>query len=91
MFTLLQKAIIIMALLRVLSGSIELFAAFLMLRFNNIEKALVINGSLSLIGPLFLIISVAVGLYDMADKIPIQKMIWIVLGVVCILYGVKSG
>ena len=91
MFTLLQKAILIMALLRVLSGSIELFAAFLMLRFNNIEKALVINGSLSLIGPLFLIISVAVGLYDMADKIPIQKMIWIVLGVVCILYGVKSG
>lgn len=87
-----QKTIIIMALLRLISGSIELFAAFLMMRFNDIEKALVINGTLSLIGPVFLIISVTVGLYDMAGgDLPFKKMIWIISGVACILYGVKSS
>jgi len=91
MFSLLQKAIIIMALLRLVSGSIEILAALLIIRVNDIEKALVINGTLSLIGPTILIVSVAVGLYDLADKIPFDKFIWIILGVACILYGVKSS
>lgn len=91
MFNILQKTILIMALLRILSGSIEILAAFLMMRYNDIEKALIINGSLSLIGPIILIISMAVGLYDLADKVPFHKLIWIILGVSCILYGVKSS
>lgn len=87
----LKKAIILMALLRVISGSIEIMAAYLMVHFNDVEKALVINGTLSLIGPFILMISIAIGLYDLADKLSIQKLFWIILGVGCILYGVKGS
>ncbi|HEY4553075.1 MAG TPA: YqhV family protein [Bacillaceae bacterium] len=91
MITFLEKAVIGMALLRILSGSIELFAAFIMIRLNDIEKALVINSSLALIGPIVLITTTAIGLFGIADKISLGKFLWIFLGVGCILYGVKSS
>ncbi|GAA0316254.1 YqhV family protein [Bacillus carboniphilus] len=90
MFIFLEKAIIAMAFLRVISGSIEIFAALLILKFNDIEKALLINGSLALIGPIIMIISVTIGLVGIADKVSISKLIWIACGVGCILYGVNS-
>ncbi|MBS4176122.1 YqhV family protein [Lederbergia citrea] len=91
MITFLEKAVIGMAFLRLLSGSVELFAAFLMIRFNDIEKALVINSSLALIGPIILIITTAIGLLGMADRIQFGKIIWVFLGVGFILYGLKSS
>lgn len=91
MFTFFEKAVVGMALLRLLSGSIEVFAAFLMLRFNAVEKALVINSSLALIGPTILIITTAIGLYGIADKVSLAKFIWIFIGVGCIFYGVKGN
>ncbi|MBY7143170.1 YqhV family protein [Virgibacillus sp. NKC19-3] len=90
MFTLLEKTVIGMALLRVLSGFIEIFAAYLMIRFNEIDKALIINSSLAIIGPLVLLITTTIGLFGMADKLSFEKFIWIILGVLFILYGVKS-
>ncbi|MBS4202404.1 YqhV family protein [Bacillus sp. FJAT-49732] len=91
MITLLEKAVIGMALLRLLSGSIEIFAAFLMIKYNDVEKALVINSSLALIGPTILIITTTIGLFGIADKIAFGKFVWIFLGVAFIIYGVKSG
>lgn len=91
MFHYLEKAIIGMALLRMLSGSIEIFAAFLFLKVNNVEKALIINSSLALIGPVILIATTTIGLFGLADKISFTKILWILFGVGCILYGVKSG
>lgn len=91
MITILEKTVLAMAILRLLSGSFEVFAAFLMLRFNDIEKALVINSSLALIGPLILIVTTAIGLFGIADKVSFSKFIWIILGVMFILYGVKSN
>lgn len=91
MFHLLERAIIAMALLRVLSGSIEVLAAYLMIRFNEIEKALMINSSLALVGPLILITTTAIGVYGIADKLSLGKLVWIFLGVGFILYGLKSN
>lgn len=91
MITLLEKAVIGMALLRLLSGGIEIFAALLMIRFNEVEKALIINSSLALIGPMILIITTTIGVIGLADKISFSKFVWIFLGVACILYGVKSN
>lgn len=91
MFQFLEKAIIGMALLRMLSGSIEIFAAFLFLKVNDIEKALIINSSLALIGPTILIITTTIGLVGIAEKISLTKMLWIFCGVGFILYGVKSS
>ncbi|RKQ14556.1 DUF2619 domain-containing protein [Oceanobacillus bengalensis] len=86
----LEKAIIAMALLRILSGSIEIFAAFLMLKFNEIEKALIINSSLAFVGPLILIITTTIGLAGMAEKVSFGKFFWIFLGVSLIIYGIKK-
>lgn len=90
MFHLLEKAIIGMALLRIISGSIEILAAFLFMKFNDIEKALLINSSLALVGPMILIATTTIGLIGIADKISFTKMMWIVCGVGFILFGVKS-
>ncbi|MDY0406558.1 YqhV family protein [Virgibacillus sp. 179-BFC.A HS] len=91
MFTILEKTIAFMALLRILSGCIEVFAAYLMIRFNDIEKALIINSSLALIGPLILILTTTIGIFGIADKLSFSKVFWIALGVGCILYGVKHN
>ncbi|MDF1511276.1 YqhV family protein [Robertmurraya sp. DFI.2.37] len=91
MFQFLEKAIIGMALLRILSGSIEIFAALLILKVNQVDKALVINSSLALIGPIILILTTTIGLIGIAEKVSFTKMLWIFCGVGLILYGVKSS
>jgi len=83
-----EKALFIMVLFRILSGSIEIFAAFLMFRLNDIEKAILINSSLALIGPFIFIVTTIIGLSGIADKISFQKFIFILLGVSLIMYGV---
>lgn len=90
MWHMLEKAIIGMALLRIISGSIEILAALLMIKVNQVDKALIINSSLALVGPLILIATTTIGLVGVADRIPFSKIIWILLGVAFILIGVKS-
>jgi len=84
----LEKALFIMVLARMLSGSIEIFAAYLMFHFNDLEKAILINSSLALIGPFIFILTTIIGLFGLADKISLQKFIFILLGVCLIMFGV---
>jgi len=91
MFQMFDKAILGMAFLRIFSGSLEILVALIILKLNNVEKALVINSSLALIGPLILITTTSIGLIGMADKISFTKIIWVFIGIAFILYGVKSG
>ncbi|WP_318502673.1 YqhV family protein [Bacillus sp. T3] len=86
-----EKAILSMSLLRILSGSIEIMVALLFLKYNNIEKALVLNSSLALVGPIILILTTTIGLVGIAEKISFIKILWIFTGVAFILYGVKSS
>jgi putative exporter of polyketide antibiotics len=90
MFIIFEKAVLGMALLRLISGSIEIFAAIIMLKFNTVEKALIVNSSLALIGPLILILTTTIGLMGIVEKISYMKMLWIFLGVGFIFVGVKS-
>ena len=90
MFNTIDKVVLGMALLRILSGSIEISAALLMLKFNNIEKALLVNSSLVLIGPIILIVTTSIGLSGIAAQISYVKIFVIFLGIACILYGVLS-
>lgn len=83
-----DKIVIGMALLRVLSGSIELTAAFLMYRLQSVEKALIVNSSLALVGPLVFIGVTALGLFGMADRLTFGKLMWIGAGVACLLIGI---
>jgi putative exporter of polyketide antibiotics len=61
-----------------------------MLKFNSVEKALVVNSSLALIGPIILILTTSIGLLGIVEKISYMKMVWIFLGVGFIFVGVKS-
>jgi hypothetical protein len=83
-----DKAAVSMAMLRMLSGSLELTAAIVMLRFNDVQKALVINSMLALVGPLVLISTTAIGLVGLSDKLSPVKFVWILAGVGCLLIGI---
>lgn len=91
MFHIFEKAILGMALLRILSGSIEILVALLILKFNDVEKALVVNSSLALVGPIILMITTTIGLVGLSEKVSLTKLIWVFGGVACILYGIKSN
>ena len=84
----LNKIVLSMASLRVLSGTIEICAALLMLRMNQIDKALAVNASLALVGPLILITTTTIGLVGMSDKLSFDKLAWIIGGVTCLLIGI---
>jgi len=83
-----NKIVLAMATLRLMSGSIEMLAALLMLRLNQIDKALAVNSSLALVGPLVLLTTTAVGLAGLADKLSPSKLMWITTGVACLLIGI---
>lgn len=90
MFLIIEKVVLGMAMLRFLSGGIEITAAILMIRFNSIEKAIMVNSSLAIIGPLILILTTTIGVWGIVENISFIKLFWIILGVSFILIGVKS-
>ncbi|MFY0543273.1 YqhV family protein [Brevibacillus sp. H7] len=85
-----EKAIIGMAALRLMSGTIEILAALLILKVNQVEKALLINSGLALVGPFVLLTTTTIGLVGLSDRISFWKVAWIFSGVVCIFIGVRK-
>jgi len=83
-----DKFVLGMAALRIVSGSLELIAALLMLRLNEVEKALIVNSSLALVGPLVLITTTTIGLAGIADRLPPSRFLWIAAGVACLFIGI---
>lgn len=86
----LDKFVTSMASLRMLSGSIEILAAILMLKLGRVDKALAVNSALAFVGPSILIITTAIGLSGMADRLSWSKILWIGLGVTCLLIGIMK-
>jgi len=87
-----NKVVLTMGMLRLLSGSIEIAAALIMLRLNQIDKALAVNASLALVGPIILISTTTIGLVGLSDKLSLGKMLWVTAGVACLLIGIlKKG
>ncbi|WP_068775282.1 YqhV family protein [Paenibacillus sp. FJAT-26967] len=84
----LNKIVLTMASLRLFSGTLEIAAALIMLRFNQIEKALLVNTGLALAGPLILLSTTTIGLVGIAEKLSFGKMLWVVAGVSCIFIGI---
>jgi len=86
----LNQAVFAMGLLRIISGTIELCAGLLMWRLNAVEKALMVNAALAMVGPLVLLTTTTIGLVGIADRLSLAKLLWIGIGVTCILIGVKA-
>jgi Protein of unknown function (DUF2619) len=83
-----SKIVLSMGMLRLLSGSIEILAAILILRAGQIEKALLVNSGLALVGPLVLLMTTTIGLVGVAEKLSFSKMLWVLVGVSCIFIGI---
>ncbi|WP_017381536.1 YqhV family protein [Paenisporosarcina sp. TG-14] len=90
MAVLIEKALILMVILRLLSGSIEVSAALLMFKLNDLEKALYINSLLALVGPVVLIITTGIGLYGLTEKISLLRIICLFSGILLILFSLKA-
>ncbi|WP_349407747.1 YqhV family protein [Pseudalkalibacillus sp. SCS-8] len=87
-FDLFDSTVLNMAGLRLLSASFELTAVVLMLYFNSIHKAIIINGSLALVGPIIFVATMTLGLVGLADDLSIGRLLLIGLGVGLILFAV---
>ncbi|MFG3612602.1 MULTISPECIES: YqhV family protein [Rummeliibacillus] len=85
-----DKSVLIMVVMRLFSGSLEIMAALFMFRFNNLEKAFYINTMLALVGPTVLIITTAVAMFGLADKISMTRMICLFAGVTLILISMNA-
>ncbi|WP_338551845.1 YqhV family protein [Paenibacillus sp. KS-LC4] len=84
----LNKIVLAMASLRLASGTIEICAAIIMLKLNQIDKALVVNSSLAMVGPLILIATTTIGLVGLADKLSYSKFLWVAAGILCLMIGI---
>lgn len=85
-----EKALIIIIALRLISGSIEITAAALMFKFNDLEKAFYINTLLALVGPIILIVTTGIALVGLSEKISLLRMICLFGGIILILFSLKS-
>lgn len=84
-----ESALLYMVLLRILSGSLEITAAGMMFKSNDLEKALTINSMLALVGPTVLIVTTGIGVTGLSEKISLLKMLCLFCGIVLILLSFK--
>ncbi|MEA4884317.1 MAG: DUF2619 domain-containing protein [Clostridia bacterium] len=78
-----------MAALRAVAGSLEVFAAVLMLHSGSVMHAMRINAFLALAGPAFLFAVSAVGLLGAASGLSPAKVLLIACGVALIYAGTR--
>ena len=86
-----EKALLLIIMLRLLSGSIELTAAMFMMKYNDLEKAFYINTLLALVGPIILVVTTVLALTGLTEKISITRMVCLFSGIFLILYSLKSN
>lgn len=85
-----ETTVLSMAGLRFLSAFIELTAAVLMLLSNDVRKAIAINASLAVVGPIIMITTMAIGLVHLSGELSFSKLLFIAMGVGLILFGIYS-
>ncbi|MDQ0352489.1 chromate transport protein ChrA [Alkalibacillus filiformis] len=85
----LDKLLLAIIMIRVFSGTLEITAAYLMYRFNDLYKAFVINSLLAFVGPGVLLLTTFIGLYGLAGKISLLKAILLVAGILLIIISLR--
>ncbi|MDI9459067.1 DUF2619 domain-containing protein [Candidatus Darwinibacter acetoxidans] len=83
------RAVLTMALLRLLAGAIEITAGLLMIKFGKVESALKINAVLGLIGPVILTLVSTVGLLRLSTQLSWPRLTITALGVFLIFWGTR--
>ncbi|PID02490.1 hypothetical protein CSV67_09315 [Sporosarcina sp. P2] len=90
MISIIERALLFIIILRIISGSIEISAAALMFKFNDLEKAFYINSLLALVGPFILIVTTGIALHGLTEKVSLLRMICLFAGIFLILFSLKS-
>ncbi|WP_274307921.1 YqhV family protein [Solibacillus daqui] len=85
-----ETALLLIILLRIFSGSIDITAAALMYKFNDLEKAFYINTLLALVGPVVLIVTTGIALFGLAEKISLIRIISLFCGIFLILFSLRA-
>ncbi len=75
--------------LRLFSGALEIIAALLIYKGNNLEYALKVNALLASIGPLIFLGAMSLGLAGLAQGLPYNKLFLIYGGVALIFVGLR--
>lgn len=86
-----ERALLFIIMLRIISGSIEITAAALMFKFNDLEKAFYINSLLALVGPFILIVTTGIALHGLTEKVSLTRMVCLFAGISLILFSLKSN
>jgi len=86
-----EKALLLIIILRLFSGSVELTAAMFMMKFNDLEKAFYINTLLALVGPIVLVVTTGIALTGLTEKVSITRMVCLFSGIILILYSLRSN
>ncbi|MGD8400593.1 MAG: DUF2619 domain-containing protein [Bacillota bacterium] len=84
-----QNVIKHMALLRVVSGLLEILTAVLIVRLGRIDLALRLNALLGLCGPVIFILVSALGIAAIAVKVSMLKVGLLSLGIILVVLGTK--
>jgi hypothetical protein len=77
-------------LMRALSACVEVSAAIMLLRMNDVRSMIRLNGMLGLVGPFIFIAVSALGLSASLGKVQPAKLGVILLGVILVLWGTRS-
>ncbi|MGY3714204.1 YqhV family protein [Sutcliffiella cohnii] len=88
LFANVDQVVLSMAGLRLFSGLIEITAAIVIFMLNDVKKAIIVNSMLAVVGPVIFISTMMIGLISLADEISFSKLIFILIGVGFILYGI---
>ena len=83
-------SVLVMGLLRLLSGVIELISGILILIIHDLKTAMIINAVLAIVGPIILVTTMTAGLIGLAGDLSITKILLIMVGVGFILIGTLS-
>lgn len=85
-----QPTIQNMALIRVVSGLLEIATAVVIIRLGRVDAALRLNAFLGLIGPFVFILVSALGITAIAVKLSWVKLTLIILGILLVAWGTKN-
>jgi hypothetical protein len=85
-----QATINNMALIRVISGLLEVITAVFIIRLGRVDLALRLNALLGLIGSLIFILVSALGVAAIAIKLSWLKVGFLTLGIILVVLGTKS-
>jgi hypothetical protein len=84
-----EKFVVGIRIMRVLSATIEVTAAFLLLRMSDIPSMVRLNSLLGLVGPLIFITVSALGLAGTFGTVHWSKFLMILGGVALVVVGTR--